>query len=251
MSSSAARTQPEVLRPQWPVPAGVRAAFTLRAGGVSAAPYESLNLGAHVGDAAAAVAENRRRVCAALRLPGQPAWLRQVHGVGVADLGASAADTQADAAVARARGAVCAVQVADCMPVLLAAQDASAVAAAHAGWRGLSAGILEATVRALRVPAPQLVAWLGPAIGAEHFEVGAEVVSAFVAHDAAAAAAFTPNSRGRWQCDLAALARARLQALGLQAVYGGDWCTYADAGRFYSYRRDGRTGRSAALIWLE
>jgi YfiH family protein len=240
-----------LLWPVWPAPAGVRAAFTLRAGGVSVAPYASLNLGAHVGDAPASVAENRRRVAAALRLPAEPAWLEQLHGTLVADLDAQARVPAADAALTRRRGRVCAVQVADCMPVLLAARDASVVAVAHAGWRGLAAGVLEATVRALAVAPAQLLAWLGPAIGTEHFEVGAEVRAAFMAHDARAASAFSANARGRWQCNLAALATARLHALGVRAVSGGQWCTYADADRFFSYRRDGRTGRCAALIWLE
>jgi polyphenol oxidase len=243
---------PALLIPQWPAPPGVRAAFTLRAGGVSAGPYAALNLGAHVGDAAVAVAENRRRAAAALRLTHEPAWLEQVHGVRVADLDRPGGEAcAADAALTRRAGRACVVQVADCMPVLLAARDASVVAAAHAGWRGLAAGVLEATVRTLAVPAAQLVAWLGPAIGPAHFEVGEEVRAAFLAHDAEAAAAFRANPRGRWQCDLAALARARLRALGVGSVAGGNWCTYADAQRFFSYRRDGRTGRSAALIWLE
>jgi YfiH family protein len=241
----------------------VHAAFTLRSGGVSAAPFDSLNLGAHVGDEAAAVAENRRRVRARLSLPEEPAWLEQVHGVEVVDLDAAApaaGPTQhttgadmpaADAIVSRRAGRVCVVQVADCLPVLLAARDGSAVAAAHAGWRGLAAGVLEATVKRLAAEPGDLLAWLGPGIGAAHFEVGAEVRQAFLAQDAAAADAFAANTRGRWQCDLAGLARRRLAALGIGAVFGGKWCTYGDASRFFSYRRDGRCGRMAALIWRE
>jgi YfiH family protein len=224
-------------------------------GGVSAAPFDSLNVGAHVGDAGAAVTENRRRVRAQLRLPAEPLWLEQVHGVEVADLdaacgGASAPHLTADAAIARRAGSVCAMQVADCMPVLFAARDGCAVAAAHAGWRGLAAGVLEATLARLAVAPAGLIAWLGPAIGPAHFEVGGEVRAAFLAHDAAAAAAFTANTRGRWQCDLNALARRRLSAAGVTAVFGGGWCTYADPARFFSYRRAGRCGRMAALIWL-
>lgn len=258
MSVTPQRAPLAVITPQWPAPPGVRAAFTLRGGGVSAPPFDSLNLGAHVGDAAASVSENRRRVCAHLTLPAEPAWIEQVHGIDVLDLdarpeGASPARTRltpADAVITRQAGRVCAIQVADCMPVLLAARDGSAVAAAHAGWRGLAAGVLEATVRQLRADSGQLIAWLGPAIGVGHFEVGEEVRAAFVAHDAGAARAFSANPSGRWQCDLAALARRRLAALGIRAVSGGDWCTYADPARFFSYRREGRCGRMAALIWL-
>jgi purine-nucleoside/S-methyl-5'-thioadenosine phosphorylase / adenosine deaminase len=244
----------QVLTPEWPAPPAVRAAFTLRAGGVSAAPYDSLNLGMRVGDVAAAVQENRRRVLAQLALPREPLWLEQVHGTEVADVDAvragAAAERPADAALARRAGSVCVMQVADCLPVLLAARDGSAVAAAHAGWRGLAAGVLEVTLARLGVEPAQLLAWLGPAIGPAHFEVGAEVRAAFVARDAAAHSAFTANARGRWQCDLAALARQRLAAAGVSAVCGGGWCTYADPARFFSYRRDGPCGRMAALIWL-
>jgi polyphenol oxidase len=240
-----------VLRPDWPAPRGVRAAFTLRAGGVSAAPYDSLNVGAHVGDAPACVAENRRRVCEQLGLPDEPAWLEQVHGTDVTELEGAAARAAADAVITRRRGRVCVVQVADCMPVLFAARDASVIGVAHAGWRGLAAGVLEATVSRLGTPAAQLVAWLGPAISAEHFEVGSEVRARFVGHDARAQQAFAANRRGRWQCDLAALVRQRLAALGLESLSGGAWCTYADRERFFSFRRDGCCGRMAALIWLE
>ncbi len=240
-----------ILVPQWPAPATVRAAFTLRSGGVSGAPYDSLNLGAHVGDAAAAVAENRRRVWRQLQLPQEPAWMGQVHGSDVIDLDAAdGAPACADAAVARCAGRVCVVQVADCLPVLFAARDGLAIAAAHAGWRGLAAGVLEATVARLGTDPAQLIAWLGPAIGPQHFEVGAEVRAAFLAQDAAAADAFAANARGRWQCDLAALARQRLGRAGVRQVFGGHWCTYADPGRFFSYRRDGQCGRMAALVWI-
>ncbi len=238
--------------PAWRAPRTVRAAFTLRGGGVSAPPFDTLNLGDHVGDSPAAVAENRRRVREGLNLPAEPAWLEQVHGTRVADLDTPGdADSPADAIVTRRAGRVCAVQVADCMPVLFAARDASAVAVAHAGWRGLAAGVLEATVARLGLAAGELVAWLGPAISARHFEVGGEVRAAFLAGDPGAAAAFTQNERGRWQCDLAALARRRLAALGLTEISGASWCTHGDPARFFSFRRDGRCGRMAALIWLE
>jgi hypothetical protein len=203
----------------------------------------------------AAVTENRRLLRAGLRLPDEPAWMEQVHGIEVLDLDAARTTAErgrcADAAFTRRANQVCVIQVADCLPVLLAVRDGSAVAAAHAGWRGLSAGVLEATVASLAVEPLKLLAWLGPGIGPAHFEVGEEVRSAFLAHDAAVVSAFTRNRRGRWQCDLVALARARLAALGVAAVFGGDWCTYADASRFFSYRRDGRCGRMAALIWRE
>jgi hypothetical protein len=239
--------------PDWRVPAAVHAAFTLRTGGVSAAPFGSLNLGAHVGDSPAAVAENRRRVRVRLDLPAEPAWLEQVHGTRVADLDApgEAGRAPADAVVTRRAGRVCAVQVADCLPVLLAARDASAVAVAHAGWRGLAAGVLEETVAKLGVAAGGLIAWLGPAISAAHFEVGSEVREAFLSADPGASGAFALNQRGRWQGDLVALARRRLTALGVTEVSGGTWCTYADPARFFSFRRDGRCGRMAALVWLE
>ena len=243
----------EVLTPAWRVAGGVRAAFTLRGGGVSAAPFDSLNLGAHVGDEAAAVAENRRRVRQRLELPAEPEWLEQVHGRRVADLDGPGEEARgpADAVLTRARGRVCVVQVADCLPVLFAARDASAVAVAHAGWRGLAAGVLEATVAKLGVAAGGLSAWLGPAISARHFEVGEEVRQALLAGDAGAGAAFTRNARGRWQCDLALLARRRLGLLGITEISGGNWCTYADPARFFSFRRDGRCGRMAALTWLD
>ena len=246
-----------VLTPEWPAPPNVRAAFTLRSGGASKPPYDTLNLGAHVGDEPEAVAQNRRLVNAALRLPAEPAWMEQLHGVEVLDLSLPMSATRAagspgaDAGFTRRGGEVCVVQVADCLPVLLSARDGSVVAAAHAGWRGLAAGVLEATVHRLAIDPRMLLAWLGPAIGPAHFEVGDEVRRAFLAHDAAASAAFVANTRGRWQCDLPALARARLAALGVAAVFGGSWCTYADPSRFFSYRRDGRCGRMAALIWQE
>ena len=234
---------------EWGAPATVHYACTLRTGGVSAPPFASLNLGLHVGDAPAAVAENRRRVQAALALPRAPLWLDQVHGTRVADADREAAPAAADAAVTREPGRVLAIQVADCMPVLFASDDGRVVAAAHAGWRGLAAGVLEATVAAMKLDPQRIHAWLGPAIGAQHFEVGAEVRAAFVAQDPEAADGFTSNARGRWQCDLLRLARARLAASGVGRVSAANLCTYAQAERCFSYRRDGRTGRMAALIW--
>jgi polyphenol oxidase len=238
--------------PDWPASPKVRAVLTLRSGGVSAGPFRSLNMGAHVGDEPAAVAENRRRLRGELRLPAEPAWLSQVHGTQVIDLDSATAVglPPADATVARSTQHVCVVQVADCMPVLFTTRQATAVAAAHAGWRGLAAGVLESTVRSLSAEPAEVIAWLGTAIGPEHFEVGEEVRAQFLAHDANAARAFHANARGRWQCDLYMLARQRLTACGVTAIFGGTGCTYADPARFFSFRRDGQCGRMAALIWL-
>jgi len=251
----------QILVPDWPAPPRVRAAFTLRTGGVSAPPHRSLNVGTHVGDSPEAVRENRRRIAVRLSLPAEPAWLQQVHGTQVADVDdprtrETSSDQGtigpvADAAVTRCYDRVCVIQVADCMPVLFAVRDGSAVGAAHAGWRGLASGVLEATVRHLGAHPSQLIAWLGPAIGPSDFEVGPDVLAAFTDTDADASFAFVPNARGRWQCDLYALARRKLNAIGLTAVYGGGWCTFADAERFFSYRRDGQCGRMAALIWMD
>jgi polyphenol oxidase len=253
----------ELIYPDWPAPRPVRAAFGLRRGGASRPPFESLNIGAHTGDEPSAVAENRRRLQEALRLPADPVWLAQQHGACVVALerdGGTAMRRgeapRADAAISRLPGEVCAIQVADCLPVLFCARDGAAVGAAHAGWRGLAAGVLAATVAAFGaepygIGADRLIAWLGPAIGPEHFEVGEEVRAAFLERDRGAADAFTRNARGRWQCDLYALARRQLAAAGVREVYGGGWCTYGDAGRFFSYRRDGQCGRMAALIWIE
>ncbi|MGH8148813.1 MAG: peptidoglycan editing factor PgeF [Steroidobacteraceae bacterium] len=255
-----------VLRPDWPAPPGIRAVMTLRQGGVSRPPFDALNVGARCGDAPEAVAENRRRIREALRLPSEPCWLTQVHGTEVVSLvrgaevvslgdgaeeGRTVEPPCADGAVTRTPGRVCAIQVADCLPVLFTARDGAAVGGSHAGWRGLAAGVLPATVRALAVEPSELLAWMGPAIGPQHFEVGDEVRTALLAVDGGAARAFTPNSRGRWQCDLYEIARRQLEALGVREVYGGGWCTYADPGRFFSYRRDGRCGRMAALVWID
>ncbi len=243
---------PAGLTPEWPAPPEVRAFSTWRGGGVSAAPFESLNLGGHVGDSPEAVAENRRRLCAAARVPSEPVWLSQQHGAGVLDLDVRGdASRVADASVTRRPGQVCAILTADCLPVLLALDAGGAVAAAHAGWRGLCAGVIEATVRALEVPPRSLLAWLGPAIGPAHFEIGPEVREALLSGDPAARHAFEPNARGRYLADLALLARRRLERLGIERVYGGDACTYASQERYFSHRRDGRTGRQATLIWLE
>ena len=260
------------ITPVWPVPfaAGrVRALMTTRSGGVSAAPFDEFNLGTRCGDDPQSVARNR----AALRalLPAEPAWLKQVHGANVVEVRAGtshAADTtsetaplpqpepapepDADASVTHTPGAVCAVLVADCMPVLLADRAGTVVAAVHAGWRGLSGGVIEATVRAMHVAPQDLMAWLGPAIGPAQFEVGADVLDAFTREDAGAASAFQPypGRDGKYLCDLYALARRRLRALGVTAISGGGYCTVSEA-RFYSFRRDKVTGRMGAFIWID
>jgi hypothetical protein len=235
--------------PEWPAPAGVRALVTTRTGGVSTGPYASMNLAAHVGDEAAAVAENRRRLRA--RVPAEPLWLAQVHGRCIVDAAAAAPGVEADGAFARRKGVVCAVLTADCLPVLLCDDTGTVVCAAHAGWRGLAGGVLEAAVAAMGVPASRLMAWLGPAIGPQAFEVGAEVRDAFLAQAPAAAAAFAARDDGKWLADLYRLAKQRLNASGIARVFGGGHCTYHEAGRFYSFRRDRTTGRMAALIWIE
>jgi polyphenol oxidase len=229
--------------------AGVCAGTTTRAGGMSRGSLASFNLAAHVADDPAAVAANRARLRADLDLPAEPLWLRQVHGAEVVVHDGTQRAPEADAAVSFEPGRVLAVLTADCLPVALASRDGARLGLAHAGWRGLAAGVLERTVAALGVPGAELRAWLGPAIGAEAFEVGAEVREAFVAVERADAAAFTPNERGRWQADLYALARARLGRLGVTGIAGGEECTFRDAGRFYSHRRDPRGGRMATLLW--
>lgn len=234
--------------PDWPAPACVRALVTTRLGGFSAGPYASMNLGMHVRDDPETVRRNR----ALLRqsVPEDPKWLAQVHGVRAVDADRLQDEVEADAAFARRPGTVCAVTIADCLPVLFTTHDGSAVAAAHAGWRGLAAGVLESTIRALAVPPRELTAWLGPGIGPRAFEVGEDVRDAFLSQDVQAKAAFRPRTAGKWLCDLVLLARQRLQALGMTDLHGGNVCTYSDPERFFSHRRDGVTGRMAALIWI-
>jgi YfiH family protein len=240
-----------LLHIDWDLPPGVRAAFTTRLGGVSAAPWDSFNLATHVGDVPEHVAANRARLRELLGLAAEPAWLNQVHGVDVADLDAGVGDSPvtADASVTTKRGVACVVMVADCLPVLFTTRDGSRVGAAHAGWRGLAGGVIEQTVRALGVPGGELRAWLGPAISREHFEVGEDVREEFVRRDTGARAYFDRNARGRWQADLAGLARRRLGLIGVSDITGGGLCTYSDRYRFYSHRRDGKGGRLGSLIW--
>lgn len=235
--------------PDWPAPACVRALVTTRTGGASAGPYASMNLAAHVGDDPAAVAENRRRLRA--HVPAEPLWLAQVHGSHVVRAEEAAAGIEADAAFTRVTGRVCAVMTADCLPVLLCADDGSAVAVAHAGWRGLAGGVVEATVQAMAVPASRLLAWLGPAIGPQAFEVGPEVRAVFLAQAPEAVAAFVAKENGKWLADLYRLSTQRLNALGVARVFGGGYCTFSETERFYSFRREKATGRMVSLIWME
>lgn len=262
----------ELIFPEWPAAQNVRALVTTRQSGVSRSPWASFNLATHVGDDATAVAANR----AALRglLPAEPRWLEQVHGTRCVDAAHVVLPVAADASFATQAGVVCTVMTADCLPVFFCNRAGTVVAAAHAGWRGLLAGVLENTLAAMNCTPDQVIAWLGPAIGPAAFEVGAEVRDAFLAHDAACGHAFALNGQKTghspdpllggygsaqlrsstvgqetWLCDLYALARQRLQQAGIVAVYGGGLCTFSDRARFYSYRRDGTTGRMASLIW--
>lgn len=233
----------------WPAPDSIVAGTSLRTGGASAAPYDSLNLGAHVGDEVATVLENRIRLCRSIGLHNDPAWLRQVHGRNVAKAPFAAAAPEADGSWTSAANTACAVLTADCLPVLLTTRDGAAVGAAHAGWRGLAAGVIDAVIDAMGAPPERLLAWLGPAISQPAFEVGDEVREAFVADDAGTASCFEPNPRGRWQADLYGLARHKLALRGITAVYGGGRCTHQEDAAFFSYRRDGETGRMASLIY--
>lgn len=236
------------ITPDWPAPANVKALQTTRNGGVSTGVYASLNLGNHVKDHPQHVAANRQLLSA--YLPSEPVWLNQVHGVRVIDAALSSCLESADASFTARKQVVCVTMTADCLPVLLCDQAGTAVAAIHAGWRSLCDGVIEATVNAMPVQADQLMAWLGPAIGPEAFEVGGEVRAQFIAQDAQAELAF--KARGdKWLGDLYAIARQRLQTLGITQVYGGGRCTFNEPETFFSFRRDGDTGRMGCFIWLE
>lgn len=237
----------QILDPDWPAPPNIRSLVTTRMGGVSSPPYDSFNLGSHVGDTSEAVAANR----ATLRLhcPSEPKWLNQVHGKAVARADNLVAPMDADASVAFESGTVCAVLTADCLPVLFCDRLGTRVAAAHAGWRGLAAGVLEASVASMQCEMENILAWLGPAIGPQAFEVGDEVRDVFLRDLPETEAAFVQEQPGKWLADIYLLARLRLLRAGVTAVHGGGLCTYSDRERFYSYRRDGTTGRMASLIW--
>lgn len=242
------------ITPDWPAPSKVRALITTRNGGVSGGVYASLNLGDHVNDDPVAVERNRMVVTT--QINARPLWLRQVHGTRVVDAAecltlSSDAVFEADASWTNQAGVACTVMTADCLPVLFCDRAGNVVAAAHAGWRGLLGGVLEATIDAMNVPAEEVLAWLGPAIGPQAFEVGEDVRSAFIDVSGEAAAAFGAGQQGKWLADIYQLARQRLSAKGLTQVFGGDLCTVSEADRFFSYRRDGETGRMASLIWID
>ncbi len=235
------------LIPDWPAPANIKAGTSLRSGGVSLPPYASLNLGDHVGDDPAAVAENRQR----LNLPTEPIWLKQIHSTHIADASHGVpGQIEADGSYTNQPHIICTVLTADCLPLLICNKQGTQVAAVHAGWRGLATGIIEAAVEKFTDSPRELLIWLGPAIGSDHYEVGHDVRDIFMTHDPAAKAAFAAQ-RETWRMDIYTLARQRLHALGLSHIHGGNHCTYREARQFYSYRRDGITGRMASLIWQE
>jgi len=237
--------------PQWPAPEWVKAVITTRQGGHSLIPYASLNLGDHVGDDPERVRENRKLLAAEIGLPAQPLWLQQVHGCDVALCGEDVGGRRADASTAMEPGQVCVVLTADCLPLLMCNRSGTRVAAVHAGWRGLAAGVVEAALNCFSDPLDELLVWLGPAIGPQAFEVGDEVRELFVQVAEESEAGFTRNGTGRWLADLYFLARVRLNANRLGFVGGGNYCTFAERERFFSYRRDGVTGRTASMIWIE
>lgn len=238
------------IKPDWPLPLHVHASMTLRTGGVSDGGYASLNPASHVDDDPAKVSANRAIIRDALRLPSEPVWLQQVHGTQVVKADGVSGTPEADASFTDSAAVVCVVLTADCLPVLFCADDGEMIAAAHAGWRGLHAGIIERTLRVMACR--DVSVWLGPAIGPEHFEVGEDVRQMFLDQDQRASAAFKAHGEGKWLADIYALARLQLKTLGIERIYGGEGCTVSDAGRFYSYRRDGAaTGRMASLIWRD
>jgi len=239
------------IEPDWPAPDRVKALSTTRLGGISQAPYDSFNLGLHVNDDNKAVLANRQRLTQLAGLPSAPLWLEQVHGTRVIDAKNWHAGIKADAIYSEQVNQVCTVMTADCLPVLFTEANGSQIAAAHAGWRGLLNGVLENTVSKFSCERKNILAWLGPAIGPQQFEVGAEVYDAFLSHSAEAESAFRPQGDDHYLADIYRLARQRLNQLGVESVYGGHYCTVTEADRFFSYRRDRDTGRMASLIWIE
>lgn len=234
--------------PDWPAPANVKAIQTTRRGGFGATPYDTLNLGSHVQDNPVTVAQNRQLL--SQYLPSEPVWLNQVHGVEVVDAARCGCVPDADAAFTHQKEVVCVTMTADCLPILLCDKQGTVVAAVHAGWRSLCDGVIEATVEKMQVSPVDLMAWLGPAIGPQAFEVGGEVKAAFVAKDAQSDLAFTPRGN-KWLGSLYLIAKQRLASAGVHAVYGGEECTYSQPEKYFSFRRDGATGRMASLIWLD
>ncbi|MDH5190197.1 MAG: peptidoglycan editing factor PgeF [Gammaproteobacteria bacterium] len=242
--------KPEFIFPDWPAPRNIKSAVTTRIGGVSQSPYGGFNIASHVEDEPESVRQNRQLLKEVLALPAEPVWLEQVHGVRVIDA-AIETDHRADASYTGNNKVVCSVMTADCLPVLFCNRAGSKVAAAHAGWRGLAEGVLEATIDALAEQNENILAWLGPAIGPEVFEISDEVRDIFLRNNVQAESAFRASKPGHWLADLYELARQRLATKGVTQVFGGGECTYSDSVRFYSYRRDGKTGRMASLIWIE
>lgn len=239
------------LEPDWPAPARVKAVITTRQGGISRPPYDSLNLALHVGDKPTVVAKNRALLREACDLPAEPFWLQQVHGCDVVDVASDHPGCEADAVYSRVAGQVCAVMTADCLPLLMADRAGREVCAVHAGWRGLAGGVVESAMSRFMAEPQELLVWLGPAIGPRAFEVGDDVYRVFVAQHSEDAMAFRRNEHERWLADIYQLARLRLTRLGVGYVGGGDYCTWSQSSQFFSYRRDGVTGRMASLIWLE
>lgn len=237
-----------IIKPDWPAPPQVKAFTTTRQSGFSVGAYASFNLGLHVDDDLQHVEQNRSLLLRACHLPSEPIWLNQTHSAIVVNA-ENVETSSADAIYSFKPNLVCAILTADCLPILLCDKNAKCVAAIHAGWRGLAAGIIENTVAALNIPAANIMAWLGPAISSVNYEVGAEVREQFLAHDKNAESAFTPNKK--WQADIYALAKLQLKKCNIQQIYGGDHCTYNQSDLFYSYRRDKITGRMASIIWLQ
>lgn len=242
----------EFLVPDWPAPANIHAYCSVRTEGFSQQPFESFNLASHVGDNEADVQRNRQQLFQQLNLPSEPLWLDQVHGIKVVDASnGGVGGFQGDASFSRETNQVCSVLTADCLPVLFCDRQGATVAAAHAGWRGLLAGVLESTLNAMTRDTNEIMAWLGPAIGPDNFEVGEEVYQSFVQHSADSADAFKANRPGHYLANIYQLAKLRLQSRGVNQIYGGDFCTFKEQDRFYSFRRDGQTGRMVSLIWRD
>ena len=241
----------KVITPDWPAPASVRAFTTTRMGGSSLSPYESLNMALHVGDNRNHVERNRYTLKQHLELPAEPHWLKQEHGTRLLNLDQLVTDGEADGSFTGSTDKICAVMTADCLPVLMCSSIGDKVAALHAGWRGLAAGIIEKGVKAMAVESVHILVWLGPAIGPENYEVGSDVFQAFTNRNPLANVAFTPSREGHWRVNLYQLARLEFADLGVRQIYGGNYCTFTDEVHFYSFRRDRTTGRMASLIWLQ
>lgn len=239
------------ITPDWPAPANIKAFTTLRDGGYSKPPYNSLNLALHVEDEPNTVLANRRLLVEQLKLPSMPIWLNQIHSTITVDAGNIHHIPDADASFTTKPGIVCAVLTADCLPLLVCNKQGTLVSAIHAGWRGLAKGVIEAAISPLTAKPDDLLVWLGPAMGPQKFEVGADVIDLFIAHDAAAKAAFTQYTATTWLADIYQLAKQRLHKLGIRHIFGGTHCTYTEQDLFFSFRRDAKTGRMANMIWME